>query len=41
MFIISVFGDCIGLIVVVLKDKDIIVESEEKFLKIVVNFLGK
>ncbi|HSQ33920.1 MAG TPA: stage V sporulation T C-terminal domain-containing protein [Peptostreptococcaceae bacterium] len=41
MPIISTSGDCIGSIVLVAKENDNLVDSDEKILKVAVNFLGK
>ena len=41
MPIISSSGDCIGSIVLISKESEVISESDEKILKIAANFLGK
>ena len=41
MPIVSTSGDCIGSIVLISKEADMLSESDEKILKIASNFLGK
>ena len=41
MPIVSLSYDCIGSIVLVSKESDILSEVDEKILKIAANFLGK
>ena len=41
MPIVSTSGDCIGAIILVAKENDNLVDSDEKLLKVAVNFLGK
>ena len=41
MPIISTSGDCIGAVILVAKENDNLSDSDEKLLKVAVNFLGK
>jgi AbrB family transcriptional regulator, stage V sporulation protein T len=41
MPIVSTSGDCIGSIILVAKENDNLTDSDEKLLKVAVNFLGK
>lgn len=41
MSIISTSGDCIGSVIFVAKENDILTDSDEKLLKVAANFLGK
>lgn len=41
MPIVSTSGDCIGAIILVAKENDNLTDSDEKLLKVAVNFLGK
>ena len=41
MPIVSTSGDCIGAIILVAKENDNLADSDEKLLKVAVNFLGK